>query len=97
VPEGDVVFVMFCGANRDPARWERSDKFDILRPAKSHLGFAFGIHNCMGSSLARLEVNIWLNKILDVMPEYELAGGASDVYFGHNMLTRGPMALPIAL
>jgi cytochrome P450 len=97
VAEGDLIFTMFAGANRDPERWENSESFDIFRPTLSHLTFAFGIHNCLGSSLARLEVRIWLDKLLEIMPEYELVGGVDDLYFGRNMFTRGPTALPVAL
>ncbi len=97
VPEGDIIFPMIGGANRDPARWQNGADFDIVRPPLSHLGFASGIHNCMGSSLARLEVDVWLNKVLDVMPEYELVGGPGELSFGRNMFTRGPLALPVSL
>lgn len=95
VPAGDLIFGYITGANRDPDRWEDPDTFDIHRPAKAHLGFGTGIHSCIGVQLARLEVRIWLNRMLDRMPDWELAGGQID--YGINILSRGPRAVPIAL
>ncbi len=54
-------------ANRDPAAWENPDVFDLDRPAsgKSHLTFGFGSHMCPGMHLARLEMTVALNELLD--------------------------------
>ena len=60
-------------ANRDPERWESPQEFDIFRPKRQHLGFGYGMHVCLGLNLARLEGHIWLDQLLDKLPEYELA------------------------
>jgi cytochrome P450 len=95
LPANQRVIGMTAAANRDPDRWEDPDRFDIHRPQKAHLGFGTGIHSCIGVHLARLEAAVWLNKVLDRMPEYQLA--VDEVDYGTNIMTRGPMTLPISL
>ena len=77
VPEGARVVVLFGAANRDPDRWARPNEFDIFREAKQHLGFGFGMHSCLGLNLARLEVEVYLNRMLDLVPEWKLGEGAN--------------------
>jgi cytochrome P450 len=73
IPEGAQVVPIVGAANRDPDRWERAQDLDILREPKQHLGFGFGMHNCLGMNLARLEVQILLDRLLDRIPEWVLA------------------------
>jgi cytochrome P450 len=77
IPEDARLIVLFGAANRDPERWDRADEFDIFRESKQHLGFGFGMHSCLGLNLARLEVEVYLNRLLDLLPEWELAEDAS--------------------
>jgi cytochrome P450 len=93
VPRGAEVVPVLGAANRDPDRWERPAEFDITRPVRSHLGFGFGIHVCLGLHLARLEVAVWLDRLLDLLPDFELAG---PVDHGRNFSLRGPVAVPLA-
>lgn len=95
VPAGEIIVGYIPGANRDPARWDDPDTFDVHRPPKAHLGYGTGIHSCIGVQLARLEARIWLNKVLDRMPDWELA--SDDIDYGINNMSRGPKAVPIAL
>jgi cytochrome P450 len=95
IPAGELIFGYITSANRDPARWEEPDKFDIHRPNKSHLGFGTGIHSCIGVQLARLEGRIWLNKVLDRMPDWEIA--SDEIDYGINILSRGPSSVPIVM
>jgi cytochrome P450 len=74
VPEGATVVCLLGAANRDPSRWDHAGEFDIFRERKQHLGFGYGLHNCLGLNLARLEVETYLNKMLDRLPEWRLAG-----------------------
>jgi len=92
IPNGIEVMPLQGAANRDPERWDRPEVFDIFRPQRQHLGFGFGMHVCLGLNLARLEVQIWLDQLLDKLPEYELAG---TIDYGRNFLLRGPVAVPI--
>jgi cytochrome P450 len=73
IPEGAQAVVILGAANRDPGRWERAQEFDVLRESKQHLGFGFGMHNCLGMNLARLEVQLLLERLLDAVPEWCIA------------------------
>ena len=55
IREGDRLRVFLASANRDPARFEKPDLFDISRSGNSHMAFGFGIHVCLGLTIARLE------------------------------------------
>jgi cytochrome P450 len=73
VPEGAQVVPIIGAANRDPERWEGAQELDVLREHKQHLGFGFGMHNCLGMNLARLEVQLLLDRLLDQLPEWVVA------------------------
>ena len=65
---GDFVYAMPGAANRDPLVFERPGEFDILRKPKLHLGFGFGMHQCLGMNFARKEVLTFLNHLFDNVP-----------------------------
>ena len=56
VPKGALLDLLYGSANHDPAVFEDPERFDIFRDKHRHFGFAFGIHNCLGQQLARLEL-----------------------------------------
>jgi cytochrome P450 len=87
VPDGAQIVGLQLAANRDPGRWEHPERFDVHRPYRAHLGFGFGKHICIGMNLARYELEIWLNRLLDEAPEFELS---ADLDFGTNFWVRGP-------
>jgi cytochrome P450 len=93
IPEGDAVACLLGAADRDPSRWDDPNAFDVLRPPKQHFGFGFGLHLCIGIHLARLETQIWLDRLLDRLPTWEVAG---PITYGTNVVLRGPAAVPIA-
>lgn len=72
VPAGAYVDVLLGGANHDPAVFERPEEFDIFRPKHRHFGFAIGVHNCIGQSLARLEMTRAIGAFLDKLPNVRL-------------------------
>jgi cytochrome P450 len=92
IPQGSEMMPLLGAANRDPSRWEDPHTFDIFRPRKAHLGFGFGHHVCLGQHLARFELKIWLNKLLDKLPDYELVG---PIRFSSNFTLRGLAAAPL--
>ena len=85
IPAGSLVHCLLGPGNRDPRKFSRPDEFDILRDDNSvekaftggadHLGFANGRHFCVGAALARAEVEVGVNVILDQMDELRLAEG----------------------
>ena len=72
IPEGASVLVATGSANHDEDRYERSDEWDLHRPPKPHLAFGTGQHQCLGMHLARLEMRIAINGILDRLPGLRL-------------------------
>jgi len=71
---GKPVFLLGGAANRDPDAFTDADKFDIDRDRAEaqNLGFGYGVHSCLGAALARMEGAIALEKLLDLMPRYEV-------------------------
>lgn len=55
IPEGAKVLLFLASANRDPLKWDDPAEFVIERPIAGHVGFGFGIHQCLGQMVARLE------------------------------------------
>ena len=87
LPAGAVVAVMLGAANRDPARWEAPDVFDVTRPPQNHVAFGFGLHSCLGLNLSRLELECFLNRLLDEIPGWDLAEPPD---YGMSFPVRGP-------
>jgi cytochrome P450 len=94
IPKGAAVGVHLGAANRDAARYEEPDRFDIFRPAKQHMAFAFGPHRCLGMHLARTETQVALEQLLDRLPNLRLDPDATDVYIS-GMTFRSPLELPV--
>jgi len=66
VPAGKSVIVALAAANRDPARWEKPTEFRLNRDkVKEHLAFGRGAHTCIGNPLARAEIRVIMNHLLD--------------------------------
>ena len=72
IPAGACLSVASGSANRDPARFESPDQFDIFRKRQRNFGFAFGPHVCIGQHLARIEMTRALNAILDRLKNIRL-------------------------
>lgn len=74
IPEGAKVILFLAAANRDPRQWERATQFDIGRSASGHVGFGFGIHQCLGQMVARMEAEALLKALIPRVREISLAG-----------------------
>jgi len=94
IPKGAMVQVVLGAANHDEARWEEPTKFDIFRPPKQHMAFAFGPHRCLGMDLARMETEVVLNAVLDRLPNVRLDPAAEDVHITGRIF-RAPRRLPV--
>jgi len=93
VAAGDWVLLPFPAANRDPAAFPDAEKFVIDRQRNRHAAFGLGIHRCIGSNLARLELRIALEEWMRRVPEFELAD--SDGVRWSTGQVRGPRTLPV--
>jgi cytochrome P450 len=90
---GEKVMLVYGGANRDPDKFEDPDTFDIDRPGiTQHLTFGSGRHRCIGEALARLELRLTLNYVLDTVPDIESDG---EPVFGGGTNQYGPRSLPV--
>ncbi|MDH4170708.1 MAG: cytochrome P450 [Acidimicrobiia bacterium] len=76
VPAGSAIVLLVAAANRDERRWNDPDRFDIHREQLSHLTFGYGIHFCLGASLARIQGRIALEELLKRFPTWETDGEA---------------------
>ena len=94
IPGGASVNVNLGSANRDEGRWERADEFDISRPARQHMAFAFGAHRCLGMHLARMETSVVLETLFDRLPDLHLDPEAEDVHIT-GLVFRAPQGLPV--
>ena len=75
IPSGSTVRVALGAANRDPARWDDPERFDITRPEVVSLGFGQGIHFCIGAPLARMQAAATVRRIAERFPAVWLATG----------------------
>jgi len=93
--EGDWVLLPFPAANRDPGAFDRADEVIIDREVNRHSAFGLGIHRCVGSNLARMEVRIAMEVFIERFPKFELADPAAVTWSVGQV--RGPRSLPIRL
>ncbi|MBV9790848.1 MAG: cytochrome P450 [Chloroflexi bacterium] len=95
IPANARVFLLYGSANHDPAQFPNPERFDIQRPnAREHLTFARGIHVCIGQALARLEIRVALELLLQRLPNLRPATSAQPQQLEHIFL-RGYTSLPI--
>jgi cytochrome P450 len=94
IPAGATIGVHLGAANHDDARYADPGAFDIFRPARQHMAFAFGPHRCLGMHLARSETQAALEQVLDRLPNLRLDPDAGEVFIS-GLTFRSPMALPV--
>ncbi|MFC6085099.1 cytochrome P450 [Sphaerisporangium aureirubrum] len=92
---GEGVIPLNFSANRDDAHYPDADRFDIHRPAKDHFAFGHGIHQCVGQSLARLELRVVWETLLRRIPTLGLAIPAEDVPVKLFSQISGVSVLPV--
>jgi hypothetical protein len=93
--EKGQVLLSFPAANRDPAMFPDADKVLIDRAENRHAAFGLGRHRCLGSNLARMEMQVAIGEWMARFPEFRLAQGA-EVTWSEGTV-RGPRRLPLAL
>ena len=93
VKAGDSVLLPFPAANRDPEVFPDADKVIIDREENRHVAFGLGIHRCLGSNLARLELRIAVQVFIQRFPQFELADPSAVTWSLGQV--RGPRKLPV--
>ncbi|WP_433359806.1 cytochrome P450 [Streptosporangium sp. CA-115845] len=90
---GEKVMLVYGAANRDPEKFAEPDRFDIDRSGLSrHLAFGIGRHRCIGEPLAKLELRLALEYVLDHLPDVELDG---EPRWGGGTNQHGLRSLPV--
>ncbi|MFC4946275.1 cytochrome P450 [Pseudonocardia sp. GCM10023141] len=74
IPDGEKILMFLGAANRDPRRWSDPDVFDLSRDPSGHVGFGFGLHQCVGQHVARLEAECLLTALAARVRTIEIAG-----------------------
>lgn len=92
IPEGRKILMFLGSANRDPRRWENPDAFDLNRDPSGHVGFGFGIHQCVGQHIARLEASTILSALAKRIASIEISGPTRR---HHNNTLRAWESLPV--
>jgi cytochrome P450 family 142 subfamily A polypeptide 1 len=71
--KGEKLLLLYPAANRDERVFEAPEEFDITRTPNDHIAFGFGAHFCLGNRLARMELNVMFDRLLDRLPDLALA------------------------
>ena len=74
IAAGQKIAALLGSANRDPEAFANADVFDIRRDPNNHIAFGAGIHFCLGAPLARLELSVTVPRLLERLPNLQLAG-----------------------
>ncbi|HSV83151.1 MAG TPA: cytochrome P450 [Ramlibacter sp.] len=94
---GETVFAMDASANRDPEVFPEPDRFDIRRdPRQQHLAFSYGVHQCLGQPLTRLELRAVFERLFQRLPRLRLAVPLEQIEFLPGSQVYGIRALPVA-
>ena len=91
----DWILLSFPAANRDPAQFDRAGEVVIDREMNRHAAFGLGIHRCLGSHLARMELRVALQAWLARIPAFSLADPSAVTWAAGQI--RGPRTLPLQI
>ena len=97
IPKGAIVDICLGAANRDPARWDNPDIFDVRRPFQQHLGTGIGAHMCLGRFVAQVEMNVAINRLFDEFPDLRLDPDKQRPYITGGLEQRGVSGLHVLL
>ncbi|MYW00631.1 cytochrome P450 [Streptomyces sp. SID3343] len=92
---GEGVIVSNSIANRDGSVFEDPDTFDVHRSARHHLAFGYGVHQCLGQNLARLELEVILTALFERIPTLRLAVPVEQLTLRPGTTIQGVNELPV--
>jgi cytochrome P450 len=95
IPKGDGILMIGLTGNRDPNVYEEPDKLDIRRGSRKHLAFGHGLHHCIGSELARTELEIVFSTLFRRIPDLKLAEPFDSLGTKHAAVIYGLWNLPV--
>ena len=84
--EGVSVLMLYASANRDEAVFDEPERFRVDRTPNDHLAFGIGSHFCLGANLARMEIEVVIGRILERLPDLQLAPGEAVVESPHPII-----------
>lgn len=86
---------MLSTANRDEQLFGTASNFDLTRDARRHVAFGYGIHQCLGQTLARVELQTVLTTLLRRLPALRLAVPADRLTYNQDNIVYGLRELPV--
>jgi len=92
---GEGAIALLSAANHDASAYSRPDAFDVQRGAQQHMAFGFGIHQCIGQPLARIELRVALTELARRFPGLALAVPADELTMRTTSVVFGPEQLPV--
>lgn len=98
MPAGSMLQIKFSSANRDEIQYPDPHSFDVERDnANTQIAFGYGVHMCIGASLARKELDVAFRCLINRVDKMELACAESELSYPPNVLLRGLSSLPLRL
>lgn len=94
IKEGDKVLLLYPSGNRDETVFDDPFRFDIGRTPNDHIAFGFGTHFCLGNALARLELRVMFEQLLERLPDLALASPEEPAYRAANFVS-GYESMPV--
>ncbi|SCL17277.1 cytochrome P450 [Micromonospora inyonensis] len=96
VRAGEPVVVSIHSANRDERVFAEPDRIDLARPVNPHIAFGHGVHHCVGAQLARMELQVVLETLIERTPGLRLAVPEPELTWKTGLLVRGLTSLPVS-
>jgi cytochrome P450 len=96
IRQGEGVLVLLAAANRDETVFENPDVFDVRRQPHRHTSFGAAIHQCIGSPLARAELQMAFDTLFARIPTLQLAVATEEIRYKFDSLFFGVHALPVS-
>lgn len=95
IPAGATVLLLTASAGRDEREFPDADRFDVERRFERHVSLGYGVHFCLGASLARMEARVSIEETLARFPEWDIIESGLEMV--HTSTVRGYAKVPIRL